>query len=131
MNTQSLVKQFKAHFEAQEGIKLDFRKHQFLDNQHGNSHCFRYEFAELVVTALYEWAHQYIEEHEENYPHFVGWEYNLSMECEKLRSSKLSDLVNDVCHALYLNFVDTLRFEGRSVFKYSPENRAYIFDHVR
>jgi hypothetical protein len=105
MNTSTLVKQFKTQFESETGIKIDFRKHAFLNNQYGATPCFNYDFAQDVVTSLYNWAHSFIEENEVNYPHFSGWQYNTSMECEKLRSTKLQALIEGVCESLSINFV--------------------------
>jgi len=129
-NTKALVKQFRSDLESETGIKLDFRVHKFLDNQYGATPCFNYDFAEEVISFLYSWAHNFIEENEENYPHFSGWEYNLQMSIEELRTTPLDVVIIDKCKALYLNHVETYRKEGNKVFKYSPENRAYVFDHT-
>ncbi len=130
LSTQNLVKEFKKDLLLEKDIKIDFRSDVFLENQHGLSPCFNYSFAETVVTYLYDWAHQYIEDHEENYPSFSGWEYNTAMECDKLRTSKLKTLIQSVCHELFIHHVETFRKEGNKVFKYSKEHNAYLFDHV-
>lgn len=121
--TKQLVKEFKVT------NNLDFRSHVFLDNQYGNSPCFNYDFAETVVSKLFAFAHNFIRNNEEYYPHFSGWDWNLQMECENLRISKLKDRVESVCEDLVRNFVPTYREDGNKIFKYSPEDRAYLFDH--
>ena len=40
-----MVAQFKKYFEDKTGIKIDFRKHQFLRNRYGNTPTFYHGFA--------------------------------------------------------------------------------------
>ncbi len=105
MNTRYLINTFKNHFESKTGTKIDFRKHQFLENQYGASPCFDYNFAKMVVLELYQWAQCFIEENNENFPHFDGWEYNLSMSIEQLRTTKVKSLIETVCQDLFINYI--------------------------
>lgn len=130
ITTESLVKKFRKDLESETGTKLDFRAHQFLENQYGASPCFDYDTAKEVISYLYKWGHEYISANEENYPHFDGWVYNLSMAIEQLRTTRLKVVVEDLCHDLFINHVEIYRREGNKVFRYSPENRAYLFDHT-
>lgn len=130
ITTKSLVKKFRTDLEIETGIKLDFRTHQFINNQHGATPCFDYSEAKEVIAHLYKWGEEFIETNREYYPHFGGWVYNLDMAVEQLRTTRLKVVVEDICHDLFINHVEIFRREGNKVFKYSPENRAYLFDHT-
>jgi len=130
ITTNSLVNKFRKDFELETGTKLDFRTHQFLSNQYGAAPCFDYDTAKDVITHLYKWGDEYIAGHKENYPHFGGWVHNLSMSIEQLRTTRLKVVVEALCHDLFINHVEIYIRDGNSVFKYSPENRAYLFDHT-
>jgi len=127
MNTESLLKAFRASYYESTGIQLDFRKHSYLDNQHGLTPCFDYNFAVDVITSLYDWAHTYIADNACNYPHFEGWKYNLDMTCDGLRTGTLKSLLSDVMLDLYLNHVDEYRKEGSKLYRYDASARAYIY----
>ena len=97
---KALVKLFITHLDEEEGIKLDFRKHVYLNNNYGLTPCFSYNLAERVVARLYEWAEAYAEDHKELYKNGVGFVWNLNMQCEKLRTETLRGMIRSVCFDL-------------------------------
>ena len=92
----ALMKRFRAQFLENTGEVLDFRKHVYLENQYGCSPVFGYEMAETIIDEIYTFAQGLVDDNAELFPSFSGWEYNTQMECEKLRSSTVSDLVNRI-----------------------------------
>lgn len=103
--TKFTVQQFKEYFKSETGITLDFRKHVFLDNQFGATPCVNYDFAEQLITNLYAWGHQCIEDSPELFPTFGGWKYNLQMSCEKLRTEKIKHHIESVIDDLNNNAI--------------------------
>lgn len=94
------ISQFKEFLRDEAGIELDFRKHVFLENSYGATPCVKYDFAEVLVTQLYKWAQECVEENPNLFPNFGGFEYNLQMSCEMLRTQRIR---------LYIEYVvDTL-----------------------
>jgi hypothetical protein len=127
MNTQSLVKQFRNDLSLNKDIDLDFRRDVFISNQHGNyPQSLSYDNASVIISYLYAWAHEYIDDHKENYPDFGGFQYNLMMSVEQLRTSTLNSVIENVCHDLYVRFTDEYRKDGTSLFKYDSDSKAYI-----
>ena len=104
METSTIVNKFKQHFFAQTGERLDFRKHVFVENQHGAYPTVNYEFGERVVTELYKFGLEFINDNKANYPDFSGWNYNTAMEVDKLRISTIATRVNSVCDDLSSNY---------------------------
>ena len=96
----TLMNKFKDSFEASTGNRLDFRKDVYFENQYNLGPTFNYDFAEILVELTYDFFQQEIEENPESYPDFGGWDYCLSMEIERLRTTKAVDFIN--------NFIDTL-----------------------
>jgi hypothetical protein len=104
MNTSTLIKKFKAQFTQNTGESLDFRKHIFIANSYGAYPTVSFEFGELVVTELYQFAHDFISNNEAHYPDFKGWSYNKDMEIDKLRSTTIEALVECVCETLSIHY---------------------------
>jgi len=92
----ALIKSFRARFLENTGEVLDFRKHVYLENQYGCSPVFSYNMAETIVDEIYTFAQEIVDNNEALFPSFGGWEYNKQMECEKLRTSPASQLVNSI-----------------------------------
>lgn len=95
-SVKNLFTEFKNDFEIQYGITLDFRTHVFLHNNHGLSPIFDYHLAEKVVRFAYDWAENIIEENPFNDPTFDGWQYNLQMSCDELRTTTLKDFLSGI-----------------------------------
>ena len=66
--------------EIKKLLDVDFRRHQFLDNQYNNSPCFNYDTAESYVANI----HQFLSE---KYGEAVI--YNFMQEVESLRITTL------------------------------------------
>ena len=66
--------------DIKELLDVDFRRHQFLDNQYNNSPCFNYDTAESYVANI----HQFLSE---KYGEAVI--YNFMQEVESLRITTL------------------------------------------
>ena len=66
--------------EIKKLLDVDFRRHQFLDNQYNNSPCFNYDAAESYVANI----HQFLSE---KYGEAVI--YNFMQEVESLRITTL------------------------------------------
>lgn len=96
ITAESLILLFRAHFEDETGIKLDFRSHQYLENSYGLTPTFSYSLAVTVVSSLYRWANAFVAEHQEHL-NFSGFRHNTMMSCDKLRSQSLKSLIEDVC----------------------------------
>lgn len=110
------VQQFKEYFQAETGVALDFRKHVYLENQYGLSPCVKYDFAETFIKCLYAWGHQCIESNPALFPNFGGWQYNLNMSCEKLRTETISDRTESIVNTLNSNaYKISGMFDGTSV----------------
>jgi hypothetical protein len=99
---QKLLKEFKDIFGST-NPPLDFRRDVFAPNDYCASPVVTYDRAKDIVVELYDWAHTYIDDNEEMYPDFSGWVFNTEMEVDKLRSSKINNLVNNVISDL-INF---------------------------
>lgn len=97
---KTLMNNFKDFFESKTGVAIDFRRDVFLENQYNFGPTFNYDFAETLVEISYDFFQNEIDENKESYPDFGGWDYCLSMEIERLRTTKAIDFVN--------NFIDTL-----------------------
>ena len=95
-----LMKKFKNSFKDATGNCIDFRKDGYLENQYNLLPTFNFDFAQELVEFAYEFFQQEIEENQESYPNFGGWEYNIDMEIERLRTTKANDFIN--------TFIDTL-----------------------
>lgn len=93
----ALVAQFKQHFEDKTGQKIDFRKHQFLQNSYGNTPTFHYEFAVLVIDEWYTWLNQFIKDNQGRLHDLGGIEYNTQMSCDNLRTDTLKGLLYSDC----------------------------------
>ncbi|MED6317201.1 MAG: hypothetical protein VYA60_08145 [Pseudomonadota bacterium] len=99
ITAESLLGLFRDHFEDETGTKIDFRKHQYLENSYGLTPTFSYSFAETIVDSLYRWANTFIAEHQERFV-VSGFEHNTMMSCDKLRSQSLKSLIEDVCDSI-------------------------------
>lgn len=105
MNTDILIKVFKVELSLFKNIQLDFRSDVFIANNYGNyPQSLSYDTACIIVKSLYEWANDFVRMGEQNYPAFAGFDYNLSMTVESLRTRKLSDLIYNVCNDLAINY---------------------------
>lgn len=122
----SLLKTLKAEFEAEHGIKIDFRTHAFLKNQYGCTPIFDYDLAEKVVTFAYAWGEKIIEENQFNYPDFDGWQYNLQMECDKLRSTTLKSFLLGLCHDLVDWYEEQAKVEDFEISFFDEVEETYI-----
>ena len=92
----ALMKRLRAQFLKNTGEVLDFRKHWYLENQYGLAPVFSYDMAETIVNEIYTFGQNCIDDNPQLFPDFSGWEYNKDMECEKLRTSPASHLVNRI-----------------------------------
>lgn len=99
-SSNNLTLAFKEHFYATTGIKIDFRVHAYLSNNHGLTPIFDYELAKKIVASLYQWANDYVVDNKESYPDFGGFSYEMYMALDGLRVGKLSVLVNHVAEEL-------------------------------
>jgi len=99
MTNSKLLAEFKAVF-AETNTALDFRIDVFAPNHYGLSPVIPYERVKDIVVSLYAWAHTHINDNKKLYPDFEGWEFNTEMEVDKLRSSRISMLVDNVINEL-------------------------------
>lgn len=104
MDTDDLIKLFKDTFEDETGSKIDFRKHQYLQNNYGLIPVFSYSFAESVMSSLYRWANAFINEHQDQL-RVTGIDYNLVMACDALRMSKLTTEIEKVCRTISSSYI--------------------------
>lgn len=96
---ESLMILFRDYFEDETGIKLDFRSHQYLENSYGLTPTFSYSMAEKAVNNLYNWANDFVAEHQDSL-RISGIRHNTMMSCDKLRSQTLKSLIEDVCDGI-------------------------------
>jgi hypothetical protein len=94
MSKNTILKELLKNFKKETGIKIDFRKDQFLENQYGATPTFNYDFAEKIVFFTYCYLEEYAEK-TINYSGFPGWEYNLQMSVEALRTTRLKIFIED------------------------------------
>ena len=105
MNTDILIKVFKVELSLFKNIQLDFRSDVYISNNYGNyPQSLSYDTACIIVKSLYEWANDFVRMGEQNYPDFAGFDYNLNMAVVSLRTTKLSDLIYNVCNDLAINY---------------------------
>lgn len=80
---------------------LDFRKHVYLENPHGLTPTFNYEFAEGVVRAAHAAVEEFIDENKMLFLHYNGFTFNTAIDCEKLRTSSLKQMLSHIAHELH------------------------------
>lgn len=102
-----LMKEFRSNLHNEIGYKLDFRRDVHIQNDYGNyPQSLNYHTAEEIVVFLYEWAHKQLQDNKERFPYLGGWEYNLTMEVEKLRIIKLKHVINCVLNDFCINYTN-------------------------
>lgn len=97
MTTEIKIKKFINSFKKE--FYIDFRKHQYLENQYGNTKTFNYNFASNIVTEL---NNQLIDLFDKQYVI-----YNHSMDCEALRTTSLETYIYDRVSS-YFNLAEIL-----------------------
>lgn len=107
MTYKQLIFKFKKTFEK-EHPPLDFRRDVYAPNQYGLSPCVRYDRAKDIVLSIYSFGHQYIDDNKDQFPTFGRWEFNIEMEVDKLRTSKIKSLIDNVIGDLMLHAEPTL-----------------------
>ena len=82
--------------EFKKELDIDFRKHQFLDNQYGGTPCFDYDFAKEIVTTL---NNNLIDLFNDQYVI-----YNTEMDIESLRTTQLKNYILDRVDTYYSTY---------------------------
>ena len=103
MTHTELINIFKDDFSIKND-PLDFRADRYINNNYGLTPCISYDRAKKIVFAIYDWAHDIISDNKGCFLNFDGWEYNLDMEIEKLRSSTVKMLIDCIINDLVINY---------------------------
>ena len=102
-NVKEMTAFFKSEFEMCYGIKLDFRRLHFLNNEYGNyPQNVDYDLARKIISFTYAFSNLYIEEYKkEGSDGYWGMQYNLEMSGQGLKIQCAKDFIKQTLESTF------------------------------